>query len=73
MGTEFFRSMVKPPKIGGTGNINMEARAIGAPGYAARASAGAAQKDLGAAMAYRGSKYSGPTGTSAKAPGPKKV
>lgn len=73
MGTEFFRSMMKPPKIGGAGNINMEARAISAPGYAARASAGAAQKDLGAAMGYRGNKYGGPTGTSAKAPGPKKV
>lgn len=72
MGTEFFRSM-KPAKLGGSQNINMEARAISAPGYAARASAGAAQKDLGAAMAYRGSKYGGPTGTSAKAPGPKKV
>jgi hypothetical protein len=71
MGTNFFQA--KPPRVGAN-NINMEARAISAPSYMARAAGGSAQKDLAAASVYKGSKYGGPSKTSAKAaPGPKKV
>lgn len=47
MGSRFYQ---KPPTIG-VPNTNMAARAIGASGYASRVSAGANQKDLGAALA----------------------
>lgn len=48
MGTKFFQ---KAPTISGGGNLNMESRALNSNQYAARASAGAAQKDLAAAQA----------------------
>lgn len=72
MGTSFFKSR-SPTKIGGS-NLNLEARAIGAPGFSGRAAGGRAQKDLGAALGL--SKAGGAkkvTGSSAYAPGPKKV
>lgn len=72
MGTNFFAATRS--KINPSSGLNMEAKAIGAPGYAARAAGGAAQKDLAAAAAYKGNKFGGPMKTSAKAaPGPKKV
>jgi hypothetical protein len=48
MGTKFFAQ--KPPSMTPS-NLNMEARAIGSGGYAARAAGGGASKDIGAAMA----------------------
>jgi hypothetical protein len=72
MGTNFFNSL-KPGRVNPSG-LNMEAKAFGAPNYQARASAGAAGKDLAAASVYKGNKFGGPSKTSAKAaPGPKKV
>jgi hypothetical protein len=48
VGSKFFAA--KPPSIGPS-NLNMEARAIGAGSYGARSAGGAANKDIGAAMA----------------------
>ena len=49
----------------------MDARAAGAGAYAARAAAGGAQKDLGAAMAINKSKFKPQKTNSAYAKGPK--
>ena len=50
MGTQFFKGAGKPGPIGG-GSQNLEARAGGAPSYAAARAAGASQKSLGAVQA----------------------
>ncbi len=68
MGSSFFKPSA--PKIGPSG-INMDARAAGAGAYAARAAAGGAQKDLGAAMAINKSKFKPQKTNSAYAKGPK--
>lgn len=47
MGTHFFQ---KPKQFQSSGQ-NLQARAISAPGYAAKAAGGAAQKDIAAASA----------------------
>jgi hypothetical protein len=49
MGSEFFKGKGKPSSITG-GNQNLEARAMGASGYAARNSGSAAQKGIGVAQ-----------------------
>ncbi len=56
-------------------NLNLESRALGAPAYNARAAAGAAQKDLGAALAINNGRKLGPLAktSASNAPGPKKV
>lgn len=48
MGSKFFAQ--KPPTMGPS-NLNMTARSIGSGAYAGRAAGGAANKDIGAAMA----------------------
>jgi hypothetical protein len=65
-------SFFKPsaPRIGPSGT-NLEARAMGAGNYAARAAAGGAQKDLGAAMAINKSKFKSQKTNGAYAKGPK--
>lgn len=66
MGTQFF----KPKQADVTPkSFNLEARAIGAPGYAGSRAAGAAQKTLGAAMMKPNPTKL--TGTSAYPKGPK--
>jgi hypothetical protein len=72
MGTNFFKA--KPNRISG-GNLNMEARAISAPGYTARQAGGTASKDLAAANALYKNRKEGPLSKTAasNAPGPKKV
>lgn len=70
MGTHFF---AKNPGIK-TPSMNMESRAMGASAYAAPRFGGAAAKDIGAAAGLNnamGAKKT--TGSSAYAPGPKKV
>jgi hypothetical protein len=71
MSTSFFHS--KGPQMQAVPNLNLEARAIGAPGFSARTSAGAASKDLGAALGINKGRKLGPLAkTSASdAPGPK--
>lgn len=70
MGAHFF---AKAPQ-GKMPNQSMEGRAIGTSAYAASRNAGAAAKDLGAASALnKGMKAQKTTGSSAYAPGPKKV
>ena len=71
MGTNFFHA--KPNRVGAP-NLNMEARAVSAPGYTARQSAGAAAKDLAAASVYKNRKLGPLAKTAASAaPGPKRV
>lgn len=70
MGSHFFQ---KAPQ-GKMPNQSMEGRAIGAASYAAPRYAGAAAKDLGAASALnKGMGAKKTMGSSAYAPGPKKV
>ena len=73
MGTSMFKHKAEPsgPKIGG-GNLNMMARAQGAPAYSVERGMGNAGKDLAAAAAF-GKAPSGPVKKSAAsdAPGPK--
>lgn len=71
MGTHFMGPAIK----GGSGaGMNMAARAVSAPGYAARTAAGNEQKDLGAVRALANAKVLGKsTGSAAYPPGPKKV
>lgn len=73
MSTSFFKSK-GAPRIQSP-NLNLEARAMGAPAYSARAAAGGAQKDLGMALGINKARKLGPLAkTSASdAPGPKKV
>lgn len=71
MGTKFFHS--KPGVQIRASNPNMAARAFGSSQYTARASGGAAQKDLGAASALGKMKGTQVSRSSAYAPGPKKV
>lgn len=73
MGTSFFKANSKPGIKPAT-SMNMEARAIGANAYAAKASGQAAQKDLGAlaGLGHGGLKPTAKTAAS-NAPGPKKV
>jgi len=68
VGSAFFKSAA--PKIGPTGS-NLTARAVGAGAYAAKAAAGGAQKDLGAAMAINKSKFKPQKTDGAYAKGPK--
>lgn len=72
MGTHNF---FKPGKSITPSGMNLEARAIGAGGFASRAAGAGAQKDIAAATAlYKGSRLK-PTAKDAasNAPGPKKV
>ena len=62
------------PKAIGTGNLNSMARALSAPGYAARGDAALASKDLGAASGFQKKGLSGTIKDAASnAPGPKKL
>lgn len=63
------------PKQIGTGNLNMMARALNAPSYAARGDAALATKDLGAASAFqkKGPGFGTIHDAASNAPGPKKV
>lgn len=73
MGSSFFKGAGKPGAIGG-GNQGIEARAIGASGYAARGAGGAAQKSVGQAQGINNAaiKSHGPLKRSAAYPkGPK--
>jgi hypothetical protein len=71
MGTKFFQP--KSPGFTPQG-IGLEARSIGASSFAGRAAGGAANKDIGAAMAlYKAHALKPHTGSSAYAPGPKKL
>jgi hypothetical protein len=70
MGTQNF---FKKHAMGGSGQ-NLQARAIGASGFASGRSGGAANKDLGAAMGVGGKGLRPSTKTAASnAPGPKRV
>ena len=68
MGTHFFKSPTIAP-----GGSNLFARAISAPGYAARGFSGAANKDLGAASALSKGVLKPIKKGSAYAPGPKRL
>jgi hypothetical protein len=71
MGTKFFQQ--KPPSIGPS-NLNMESRALNAGTFAGRAAGGAANKDLGAAIAlYKAHALKPMQRGAAYPPGPKKV
>lgn len=71
MGTSFFKGAGKPGAIGG-GPQSMEARAGGAPAYAAVRAASGAQKSLGAALAAnKGGAHKPLTGSAAYPKGPK--
>ena len=73
MGSSFFKGQGKGPAISG-GNPGLEARAIGASSYGARASGAAAQKSLGTALAINNAAFKshGPLKNSAAYPkGPK--
>jgi len=68
MGSHFFQ---KAPTFNSSGT-NLEARAVGAPVYAARSAAIGAQKDIGAAQGINKAAYKGPMKRSAAYPkGPK--
>jgi hypothetical protein len=75
MGSSFFSgkgsaAMRANPSSG----MNMEARAIGAGGYAARAAGGARTKDLAVAKAFMKNPPKATTGTAASnARGPKRI
>lgn len=67
MGTKFFAQKPIQPA-----NTNLTARAIGAGAYAGRAAGGAANKDIGAAMAmYKAHGFKPQTGSAAYPKGPK--
>jgi len=71
VGSKFYQ---KPPNIGAGGSQNMTARAIGSGAYQGRADAGAAQKDIAAAMAlYKAHAFKPMKNSAAYPPGPKKV
>ena len=70
MGTKFFAQ--KPPTFAPS-NLNMEARALGSGGYAARTAGGQANKDIGAALAmYKAHALKPQVRDAAYPPGPKK-
>lgn len=73
MGSHFFKpgGQVSAPKIGNVPGSNLFARAISAPGYAARSFGGTATKDIGAAYKPGGLKPG--TRSAAYAPGPKRT
>jgi hypothetical protein len=73
MSKSFFRGKGAPRMQ--TPNLNLEARAMGAPAYTARAAGGAQQKDLAAALAINNGRKLGPLAktSASNAPGPKKV
>lgn len=71
MGSKFFAQ--KPPSMTPS-NLNMEGRAISAGSYAGRAAGGAANKDIGAAMAlYKAHGFKPQQRGAAYPPSPKKV
>lgn len=71
MGTKFFAQ--KPPSMQPS-NLNMEGRAISSGSFAGRAAGGAANKDIGAALAlYKAHAMKPSQRGAAYPPGPKKV
>lgn len=68
MGSNFFKAAA--PKIGPS-NLNMEARAIAAPGYKGRSDAANAQKGLTMDLGLNKSKFKPQKTNGAYPPGPK--
>jgi hypothetical protein len=68
MGSSFFKPSSPKISVGGT---NLAARALGSGQFAAKAAAGGAQKDLGAALGLNKSKFKSQKTDGAYAKGPK--